>query len=65
MKKLLKILDYFLILILFLVGILVFLGGFNLQENLRLPLGALFLFYGGLRFILIQRKYRREDRPKQ
>ncbi|OGC84103.1 MAG: hypothetical protein A2V73_00590 [candidate division Zixibacteria bacterium RBG_19FT_COMBO_42_43] len=57
MKNFLKILDYVFVLLLLGVGIFIFLGGFNIRSNLRLPVAALFVFYGGLRYFLVRRKY--------
>jgi len=58
LKNFLKTLDYLFVFLLIGLGVFIFAGGFNIRSNLRLPVAALFVFYGSLRFFLVRRKYK-------
>ena len=56
-----KYFSYAVILLLILVGILLLVGYFPIDPNLRLIFGVIFIAYGIIRFLTVRWKYRRKN----
>ncbi|OGC92725.1 MAG: hypothetical protein A2142_04330 [candidate division Zixibacteria bacterium RBG_16_48_11] len=56
-----KYFSYAVIFLLILLGILLLVGYFPIDPNLRLIFGVIFIAYGIIRFLTVRWKYRRKN----